>query len=297
VRILIGFDGSDASRVAIDDLGRAGLPRQTEATVMTVRDVFPHLLDEEQPPYASTKMRAARREAAQMMVEARKLAEEGAAEVQRRFPEWRVLSEAVADSPHWAFVKRSDAGGLNLVVLGSRGLSGLQAAMLGSVSLSVLHHASCSVRIARAGRPMEPGAPVRILAAFDGSAEAAAAVAAIGARTWPDRSELRIVTAVHGRTLEMFAGGESAADDFDARVARLGDDLRPHMNVSTVTRDEEPKRLILGEAEQWGADCIFLGARGLSRFERVMLGSVSGAVAARASCSVEVVRTSPKDPR
>jgi universal stress protein family protein len=35
---------------------------------------------------------------------------------------------------------------------------------------------------------------------------------------------------------------------------------------------------------------IFVGARGLSRFERFRLGSVSAAIFARAHCSVEVAR-------
>jgi nucleotide-binding universal stress UspA family protein len=55
-------------------------------------------------------------------------------------------------------------------------------------------------------------------------------------------------------------------------------------------KDGEPKSLLIAEAESWGADCIFVGARGLGRVERFMLGSVSTAVAARAHCSVEVVR-------
>ena len=44
------------------------------------------------------------------------------------------------------------------------------------------------------------------------------------------------------------------------------------------------------EAEKWGADCIFVGARGLNGLERLLLGSVSTAVASYAHCSVEVVR-------
>jgi nucleotide-binding universal stress UspA family protein len=57
-----------------------------------------------------------------------------------------------------------------------------------------------------------------------------------------------------------------------------------------VMRMGDPKRLVVDEANAWSADCIFVGARGLSRMQRVLLGSVSGAVAARATCSVEVIR-------
>jgi nucleotide-binding universal stress UspA family protein len=55
-------------------------------------------------------------------------------------------------------------------------------------------------------------------------------------------------------------------------------------------KDGEPKSLLIAEAKSWGADCIFMGARGMGRIERFLLGGVSSAVAARAHCSVEVVR-------
>ena len=48
--------------------------------------------------------------------------------------------------------------------------------------------------------------------------------------------------------------------------------------------------MILNEANEWNAKSIFMGARGLSRLQRFLLGSVSSSVAARAHCSVEVVR-------
>jgi len=59
--------------------------------------------------------------------------------------------------------------------------------------------------------------------------------------------------------------------------------------VSSVVKEGDPKRVLIEEAEQVGADCLFVGARGLRRLERFLLGSVSTAVAARAHCSVEVV--------
>ncbi len=62
--------------------------------------------------------------------------------------------------------------------------------------------------------------------------------------------------------------------------------LRP----SVFVKEEEPKALLLNEAEGWNADCIFVGARGVGRVERLLTGSVSSAVAVRAHCSVEIVR-------
>jgi len=38
-----------------------------------------------------------------------------------------------------------------------------------------------------------------------------------------------------------------------------------------------------------GADCIFVGARGVRGLERFLSGSVSSAVAMNAPCSVEIV--------
>jgi len=63
--------------------------------------------------------------------------------------------------------------------------------------------------------------------------------------------------------------------------------------VSTLVVDGDPKALLPREAERWQADSIFVGARGVRGVERFLLGSVSAAVAARAPCSVEVVRPRP----
>ena len=53
---------------------------------------------------------------------------------------------------------------------------------------------------------------------------------------------------------------------------------------------ESPKKIILDEAGQWGADLIFAGSHGRRGLDRFLLGSVSEAVALHAPCSVEVVR-------
>jgi nucleotide-binding universal stress UspA family protein len=55
-----------------------------------------------------------------------------------------------------------------------------------------------------------------------------------------------------------------------------------------------PKELILKEASDWGAHLIVLGSHGRRGLDRLLLGSVSEAIAAHAPCSVEVIRRTLK---
>ncbi|MBP6824533.1 MAG: universal stress protein [Acidobacteria bacterium] len=50
-----------------------------------------------------------------------------------------------------------------------------------------------------------------------------------------------------------------------------------------------PKKVIVDEAEKWGADLIVLGLHGTTVIERFLIGSASLAVATPAPCSVEIV--------
>ncbi len=63
------------------------------------------------------------------------------------------------------------------------------------------------------------------------------------------------------------------------------------LHAEVLIRRGNPSDQILQEADTWGADCIFVGAKGTRGIDRLLLGSVSSAVSARAHCSVEVVRT------
>lgn len=85
------------------------------------------------------------------------------------------------------------------------------------------------------------------------------------------------------------AGREWARHAVDAAAEELRS-ASPGLAVTPLVHEGDPKRVLLDAAEHWGADCVFVGAKGHSRLERFLLGSVSSAVAARAKCSVEVVR-------
>jgi nucleotide-binding universal stress UspA family protein len=223
--------------------------------------------------------------------------------LQNNFPGWQVSVEAGADSPAWGVLKRSYDWKPDLIVVGSQGHSALGRLFLGSVSQKVLTEARSSVRVAR-GRVEVDESPVRIVLGVDGSPDAEIAVRAVSTRTWPAGSEVRVVVVddpvlptslgdVVPPLKEWIDEGNEGQRAWAQRVVDgAAHKLRgTELTVSSVVKEGDPKRVLVAEAEEWGADCIFVGSAGFSNvFERFLLGSVSAAVAARAHCSVEVVR-------
>ena len=53
----------------------------------------------------------------------------------------------------------------------------------------------------------------------------------------------------------------------------------------------QSKHTLLEWAESWNADCLFIGASGLQHPATETLGTVASALAVRAHCSVEIVRS------
>jgi nucleotide-binding universal stress UspA family protein len=315
MKVLIAYDGSSCADDALDDLQRAGLPNDVEAVVLAVADMW-FLPNGEPmplvPPYLSAGTVEARATAAAMMEAARARAESACERLRAIFPTWQVTAKAVADSPAWAIVLEAESWGADLVVVGSHGHSSLNRWILGSVSQTVLTQATCSVRIGR-GRPTAPKRPLRILVGVDGSAEAEAAVHDVSERVWPHGTDIRLMTVLEPSLFEAMnraspATTPSSAPGPEKREGKnveggisslldsylaIFDQKPPHLYVAPMLVAGDPKHALIEEAERWGADCIFIGARGLSAWQRLLLGSVSTAVATRAHCPVEVVRAAP----
>lgn len=295
MRVLIGYDGSECAQAALLDLKRAGLPDDTEALVLAAVDVYlppagaPESDAEMFPLYVPHGVKLARQRAQREFEEGEKNAEEARAKLSEMFPGWTVKAEAVAEAPHWALIGKCEEIEPDLVVVGSHGWSALGRFILGSVSQKVLNETDTTVRISR-GNADHEGKPVKLLAATDGSPDAEAMIDAIAARKWPAGTQITVVTA-HETNVSFW-------DELDLRLEQIGElhtrveaKLRSAgLEVKTIITHEDPKRYLVREAEEMGADCIFLGAKGHRLLERFLIGSVSAAVAARAHCSVEVVR-------
>lgn len=314
MRILIAYDGSDHARAALDDLRRAGLPRECEALVVSVGDVLvsPSSSIKEIAGTALTSRRVtsaimqAQAQASKLLEEARELASCASGVVRAHLSGWDVRGEALVGNPSQELIQKAGEWGADLIVVGSRGRSALGRFFLGSVSKMVATESRCSVRIARRAVEKADDEPVRIIIGVDGSPSAEATIRQVGGRVWAKGTEVRLIAVDDGvsptriadilPTAATMIGGRNEEAAVKARVmlewaeeglCAIG------LSVSAEIREGDPQRVLIDEAQGWGADSIFVGSRGFnSMLERFMAGSVSTALVTGAPCSVEVVRES-----
>lgn len=315
MKILIAYDGSDCAEAALDDLQLAGLPKTAEVLVMSVTEMWLpapppssfEITDLALAAYVPASMTGLYTEDSAAVQAAQALTDRAAARLRTNFPGWQITTQIAIGSPKRELLRQADAWKPDLIVVGSHGHSMLGRILLGSVSQGVLNEAHGSVRIAR-GRVEEANTPVRIVIGVDGSDASAEAVREVASRQWPAMSEVRVI-AVTDPLTPTFLGTlipplgriveESNEEDrvwLNNLLQQSRDEFEhSELKVSTEIAEGDPRRVLGQMAEEWGADCIFVGSIGFNnRFERFVLGSVSASVAARAHCSVEVVRRSTK---
>jgi nucleotide-binding universal stress UspA family protein len=144
---------------------------------------------------------------------------------------------------------------------------------------------------------------MRILVATDGSDCSEAALHEVSNRPWPRDSQVLVFSvaapppyiedplipaspAYADLVEEERLRAEAAASQAASSLARRA----PELTVTSKGGSGSPNVAILDEARRWEADLIVLGSHGRGLAQRLLLGSVSNAVALHAPCSVEIVR-------
>ncbi len=283
--ITIAYDGSECANKAIDDLAFAGIPTGTTVHVYSVSEWFPSPMPEGAIDLVP--------ESAYPDPEAgKKMAHTGAERLAQLRPDLKIVSEGSGGSPAHRIIQYAEEIGSDLIVVGSHGRNALGRFFVGSVSHQVLTHAITPVRVARGGYgERSEGDPPLILAAVDGSEYTEKVLAQIEGREWPEGTGLLLVTSAEysydpdeeKAGLERLNGLHA---ELLARLEKTGLKTESIIDTTKVSTTQT----ILSLAKERGVDMIILGARGLTGFERFLMGSVSSTIALRAECSVEIVR-------
>jgi 1-acyl-sn-glycerol-3-phosphate acyltransferase len=304
MKILIAYDGSTFADAAIDNLQRAGLPREVEAMVVCVAHkgwpaVKHESLDEEFDNSWS-----------ETISEAEAVVERARHRLQALFPNWKISGEALWGNPAKALLETAEVLHSDLLVVGSHGRSAAGRLLLGSVSSELIHHAPCSVRVVRQSKEEHSG-PIRLLLATDGSTHSQAVLDHVASLLWPAATEVRVVAVLQALVPKMAASpaleGQTFATEHAFSVIQEADERerarlegvvqaaadqlrRKGLTTSVAVIEGLPQEILIAEAARWKPDAIYAGSRGLGTVERLLLGSVSTAMVSHAPCAVEIVR-------
>lgn len=182
----------------------------------------------------------------------------------------------------------------DLIVVGSRRRGPLSSAILGSVSAHLVDHAPCPVLVVRGS------AVARMLVATDGTLSSRAIPRVLHA--WDPAFggfpvEVVSVAPRHGFVTPWATDeteDEPAVEDlavYHDIAEHVADELMElGWHAAAVARVGQPNREIVAAGEEWGADLIVTGSRGIGTLHRLLAGSVAHDVLLHTRSSVLVVR-------
>ena len=296
MRILIPVDGSTCSRAAVRFIGARSkfMGEKPDVTLLNVQQNIP-----------GTVIEHFSLEAVRSVYEA-----EGKAIVEKLAPE----IEAYGIEPHMA-VRIDDCGpavakiavddNIDLITMGSRGLSPVKSFFLGSVSRSVLEHTTTPVLLVRE-KELPERENLRLLLAVDGSdyGESAAAFIADHPGLFgpnptidvifvaPDYAKMALAeidSVTPAPTLKFFEkenqlAWENAVTPVLATLRDAGFDTK------AVKRTGDAAEAIAAYAGE-NADLIVMGSHGWGKFKSAVLGSTAAKVGATTELPILIIRS------
>ena len=286
--ILVGVDGSPASKYAVDWAARDAAMRNVRLTIVhAVRPMGITL-----PPLAASAAFA------RWQVEQGQEFLDEAVEIARRTnPNGgpaQIESELVFSPVVPALVDLSKEA--QIVVVGSRGRGPFARSLLGSVSSGLIHHAHCPVAVIHDEDPLMPHpAEAPVLVGIDGStaSELATAIAfqeaswrgveLVALHVWSD-VEVNDFPAIDWPAMK------PAAEEILAERLAGWQERYPDMTVRRIVECDHPTYHLIRQSES--AQLVVVGSHGRGGFAGLLLGSVSVALAHSARMPVIVARQS-----
>lgn len=273
--LLIGFDGSDGGRDALE-LGRVlAAPDDAEFLVVTVFPYGPFPIG-----FVALQEEAAR-DAQPLFAEAREVLGEHALDTQA----------FGGGSPAWVMNNLAEEGTADLIVVGSPHRGPVGRVLLGSVAMSLLHGSPCPVAVAPRGFATERhDSPLGVIAvAYDGTDESKTALSRAEALAESSGASLRLLTVVGPLQIIPGAAGYVPAVQPQPEKILSGGlaAIRPKVQAEGQRLDGPPAPTLAAACED-DVDLLVVGSRGYGPTMRVFLGSVSAELIGSAPCPVLV---------
>ncbi|MDQ2052869.1 universal stress protein [Natronolimnohabitans sp. A-GB9] len=200
-----------------------------------------------------------------------------------------VEMHVVRGTPHRRITGIAETIGASLTVVGSRGKSPLENRVIGSTVRNLARTTETPLLVNRIERGADDPAVVRkhlfqrMLYATDFSENAEHAFESFSYL----RHATQEATLVHVETPKDPGPSD---DDPESRLAELADQLEKwDIETRIEVRQGDPAEEILGAEDAYDPTTILVGSRGHSRLRRLLLGSVSEDLVARANGNVMLV--------
>ncbi len=280
MRLLVGFDGSEEARDALELVrvlaAESGDGSALVATVLFGGPLPVELAGLEEPEAA----------------EAEPLFEEVGEKLSTIALETRAFGGASAGAVLTSLAEHEHP---DAIVIGSPHRGAVGQVLIGSVARNLLSGSPCAVFIAPKGyADQEHGSLRRIAVAYDGSPEAKAALREAEALARSSNATIEILTVVSQPVATAVPGavGTGYVPQFPAEPDRVINEalesVDPKLAAEGRRLDGSPAREI-AEASSEGVDLLVTGSRGYGPMTRVLLGSVSRKLVEEAPCPVLVV--------
>lgn len=296
MRVIVPVDVTGSSQPAIDTLiGMKWLPG-TEIKLLAI------ISTDEQSRYANASKVCSAAEVEEALDELTR-------ELQQVLPDCEVSRDVKHGDPANLIVGLATEWHATLILMGSRGNKGINLLLLGSVSQAVLNQAPCPVVIVKS----EGAAELQdlqqgfrsVVVTVDSSPYARAALQWVKSINWAPETRFKLITVVESvpdsfsfesntlRASRLLQEREAITRAATAEVNSMAKDLISLFGpnrVSVQIGEGEPQKTILSIASAARADLIVMGSHGRGGLTKLILGSVSQAVAIQAPCAVAVVR-------
>jgi len=304
---LVAIDGSDYTEAVLQELLARRFPQGTSFRLIHVLNPFDPIEPSPVTPLDewANWVKDIRN---QKKILAQKMLLKAAETIRQDFFEAEIVTDLCESyMPDEIILDVARTWGADLVIVGSRGVSSLERFLLGSVSNSVLLNAPCSVEIVKL-QNQHIGSSKKIkniLLALDISTYSDAALARTMNQEWSENTKIKIISVVKP-AIELF--GLDITGLLSANIAKEHEltvqtrsnwlEKKTEQAFKTFNRDRvsievltgDAREVILNVAAELSSDLIVMGSHSRRGVSKILLGSVSQAVALHSTCSVLVVK-------